>query len=100
MTHVCPCCGAQVANPIAVGGIARDLPPVQAAILRALAANFGSFTPTARIAQIVWDRDPTGGPDGTRVSICQAVKRMKPKLREHGFIVEAEKWLGYRVRAA
>ena len=100
MASVCPCCGAVSSAPIKTELAARELPPVQSAILRALARDFGSYVPTARIAQIVWANAPNGGPEGFGVSISQAVKRMRPKLADHGLTAEARQYLGYRVRAA
>ena len=100
MTHTCPCCGAASPEPIKTEQAARELPPVQSAILRVLATEFGEFIPTAKIAKAVWAYDPQGGPDGYSVSICQAVKRMQPRLAEHGLAAEAMRFRGYRVRAA
>jgi len=96
----CPCCGSTIAALPPYEAAARELPPKQSAVLRVLASNFGQFTPTARIAQIVWGRDPSGGPDDTAVAISQAVRRMRPTLAKHGVVVEARQWFGYRVRAS
>jgi DNA-binding response OmpR family regulator len=96
----CPCCGQTTAAQTPAEIVARNLPPIQSAILRTLAADFGSFVRTADIARQVWANDPNGGPDGTGVSISQAVRRMRPMLEKHGMTAESEKWLGYRVKAA
>ena len=80
--------------------VARKLPPVQGAVLRALATDFGSYIPTWRLAQIVWANDPSGGPDGYTVALSQAIRRMRPVLNDNGLTAEAQAWRGYRVRAA
>jgi len=96
----CPCCGQRIAAQTPADAVARILPPLQSAILRTLASDFGSFVQTKIIARNVWANDPNGGPDGTGISISQAVRRMKPVLEQHGMTAEARRHFGYRVKAA
>jgi DNA-binding response OmpR family regulator len=96
----CPCCGAHVAAPPLAEVVSRKLPPVQGGILRALAADFGQYVQTHRLAQRVWANDPEGGPVFADVCISQAIKRLKPVAANHGLVVEALRHHGYRVRAA
>lgn len=100
MMHTCPCCGSKSQRPTSTELAARDLPPVQAAILRAMAANFGSYMPTVQIARRVWANDPSGGPEFAAICISQAVQRMIPRIEAHGLIAESQRGRGYRVRAA
>ncbi len=100
MTTACPCCGQATASQTPAEMVARNLPPIQSAILRTLAADFGSFVRTVDIAKQVWANDPNGGPDGTGISISQAVRRMRPVLEAHGMTAESRHSLGYRVKAA
>ena len=100
MTTACPCCGQPTAAQTPAETVARNLPPIQSAILRTLAADFGSFVRTTDIAKQVWANDPSGGPDGTGVAISQAVRRMRPALERHGMTAESRQYLGYRVLAA
>ena len=96
----CPCCGATAPDIPRSEVVANALPPVQAAVLRALAANFGRFIATERLTQIVWANDPHGGPEYAKTCISAAIARMRPKLVAHSLAVDAKQYLGYRVRAA
>lgn len=100
MTSHCPCCGAPIPAPSASDVAANTMPPVQAAVLRALAADFGRFVPTDRLVLRVWSGDPEGGPEFANVCIAQAVSRMRPKLAAHRLAVEGAQYRGYRVVAA
>ena len=100
MTHLCQCCGAALAAPSKPELAARSLPPVQAAVMRALASDFGDFVHTDRLVQRVWAEDPSGGPEWARVCLSNAVRRMRPIVEAQGLRVEGKQYLGYRLVAA
>lgn len=100
MTALCPCCGAKVAATPPAEIAARQLPPVQAAVLRALSVDFGQYVQTSRLAKRVWANDPSGGPTYSNICVSQAIARLRPVVANHGLAVDAVKHRGYRVRAA
>lgn len=100
MTAHCPCCGAPVATMPPAEVMARQLPPVQSAVLRALSADFGSYIPTHRLVTRVWANDPSGGPANANVCVSQAVARFRPRAADYGLAVDVLRYQGYRVRAA
>lgn len=100
MTALCPCCGSKVAAVPVTEIAARELPPVQAAVLRALSVDFGQYVKTRHLADRVWASDPSGGPSFSTVCVSQAIARLRPVVAKHGLTVDAVQYQGYRVRAA
>ncbi len=97
---LCPCCGSPVPQLPPAEQVARTLAGTQAAVVRALAANFGDFVPTQRLIARVWADDPDGGPMAAQAVVANAIFRIRPKLAKQGLAVDGRQYLGYRVRAA
>ncbi len=93
----CPCCGSPVTALSPAEQAARELPPVQAALLRALARDFGQFVPGQCLADRVWGNTPTGLPVTPKTNVSDAIGRMRPALRQRGMDVETRHRVGYRL---
>ena len=97
---ICPCCGQRMTEPTPALLASKALPPVQSALVTALAKDFGSYVKTPVITQRIWGLDPSGGPEYPGINVSMAVRRTNKRLSEFGLRITNKPWLGYRLEAA
>jgi hypothetical protein len=95
---ICPCCGQEVTPKGRLQAFAaRQSPIVQGPVIRALMQATRPLS-AAELVDRVYANNPSGGPDGATKSIHIAVHRLKPKLRDIGWMIEWQGWAGYTLR--
>ncbi len=92
MTVTCPCCGAPMADGVAVKALtAIRLGYVQATVLRALVDAFPGHAQSDRIIHAAYGGTDDDAPMDARRAIREAVKDLRKALPAHGWRVSASR---------